>query len=80
MTKKELKNILRRDDSSLHIMKQDLFVKHYAPAKGLVLDSFGKTGKCQVFTLSFGQTDRKKDISKTKCPRSSNAGGIKILE
>ena len=26
--------------------KQDVFVKHHAPAKGLFLDSFGVTGEC----------------------------------
>ena len=31
-----------------HNNKQDVFVKHHAPAKGLhvFLDSFGVTGKC----------------------------------
>ena len=26
------------------------------------LDSFGVTGKCEVFTLSFGQTDRRTPV------------------
>ena len=29
-----------------NIEKQDVLVKHHAPAKGLFLDSFGVTGKC----------------------------------
>ena len=38
-----------------------MFVKHHVPTKGLFLDSFGATGKCQVFKLSFGQTERQTD-------------------
>ena len=34
-----------------------VIVKHHASAKRLFLDSFGVTGKCSVFMLTFGQTD-----------------------
>ena len=54
---KESQLKIRRD----HCHKQDVFVKHHAPLKGAI---FGLTGKCQVFTLSFGTTDRRTQLKR----------------
>ena len=41
------------------------------------LDGFGVKGKCQIFTLCFGQTDRQKD-RQTDTGKKKNAANLSM--